>query len=107
MQSSIAIDRTQTMKAIIQEGSGSADVLKALGVNVEAPANVVERCLDELGICFCFAALALLSACELEKVAIPSTTRSVVMHAVLSATSPDQIVLLERRRSLLRRDHER
>src|SRR5439155_915361 len=35
--------------------SGSSDVLAALGVNVEAPVPVVERCLDELGICFCFA----------------------------------------------------
>lgn len=35
--------------------SGSADVLAALGVNLEAPVEVVERCLDELGICFCFA----------------------------------------------------
>jgi len=35
--------------------SGSSDVLAALGVNVDAPAAVVERCLDELGICFCFA----------------------------------------------------
>jgi anthranilate phosphoribosyltransferase len=37
--------------------SGSADVLAALGVNVEAPVPVVERCLNELGICFCFAPL--------------------------------------------------
>ncbi len=35
--------------------SGSADVLAALGVNINAPAVTVERCLDELGICFCFA----------------------------------------------------
>ena len=35
--------------------SGSADVLAALGVNINAPAATVERCLDELGICFCFA----------------------------------------------------
>jgi anthranilate phosphoribosyltransferase len=35
--------------------SGSADVLGALGVNVEADVPCVERCLDELGICFCFA----------------------------------------------------
>lgn len=35
--------------------SGSADVLAALGVNIEAPYATVERCLDELGICFCFA----------------------------------------------------
>jgi anthranilate phosphoribosyltransferase len=36
---------------------GSADVLAALGVNVEAGVPVVERCLDELGLCFCFAPL--------------------------------------------------
>jgi anthranilate phosphoribosyltransferase len=35
--------------------SGSADVLAALGVSVDAPVEDVERCLDELGICFCFA----------------------------------------------------
>ncbi|MFP6611087.1 MAG: anthranilate phosphoribosyltransferase [Pirellulales bacterium] len=35
--------------------TGSADVLAALGVNVEADTPVVERCLDEVGICFCFA----------------------------------------------------
>ncbi|MGD0896278.1 MAG: anthranilate phosphoribosyltransferase [Thermoguttaceae bacterium] len=37
--------------------SGSADVLAALGVNVEAPVARVEACLEELGICFCFAPL--------------------------------------------------
>jgi anthranilate phosphoribosyltransferase len=36
--------------------SGSADVLRALGVNVEAEPEVVERCLDEVGIAFLFAA---------------------------------------------------
>src|SRR4029453_13774149 len=35
--------------------SGSADVLAVLGVNVDAPVETIERCLDELGICFCFA----------------------------------------------------
>src|SRR5262245_38081806 len=35
--------------------SGSSDVLAALGVSIDAPVAVVERCLDELGICFCFA----------------------------------------------------
>lgn len=39
----------------ITSKSGSSDVLAALGVNVEAPLTVVERCLDELGVCFCFA----------------------------------------------------
>jgi anthranilate phosphoribosyltransferase len=37
--------------------SGSADALAALGVNVAAPVPVVERTLDTLGICFCFAPL--------------------------------------------------
>ncbi|MEM9354290.1 MAG: anthranilate phosphoribosyltransferase [Planctomycetota bacterium] len=37
--------------------SGSADVLAALGVNIEADLPLVERCLDELGLCFCFAPL--------------------------------------------------
>jgi anthranilate phosphoribosyltransferase len=37
--------------------SGSADVLAALGVNVSAPPEVSEACLNELGICFMFAPL--------------------------------------------------
>lgn len=37
--------------------SGSADVLATLGVNLEASVEQVERCLDELGLCFCFAPL--------------------------------------------------
>src|SRR5215210_3185907 len=32
--------------------SGSADVLTALGVNVAAPPEVSEQCLNELGVCF-------------------------------------------------------
>lgn len=40
----------------ITSKSGSADALEQLGVNVLAPTAVVERCLDELGVCFCFAA---------------------------------------------------
>jgi len=39
----------------ITSKSGSADVLAALGVNIEANVETVERCLDEVGICFCFA----------------------------------------------------
>ena len=34
---------------------GSADLLEALGVNITAPPDVVERCLDEAGIAFFFA----------------------------------------------------
>lgn len=41
----------------ITSRSGSADALAALGVNVNAGIACVERCLEELGICFCFAPL--------------------------------------------------
>ena len=37
--------------------SGSADVLTALGVNVNALAKVAQDCLNEIGICFMFAPL--------------------------------------------------
>ncbi len=39
----------------ITSRSGSADVLAALGVNIEAEVACVEGCLAELKICFCFA----------------------------------------------------
>jgi anthranilate phosphoribosyltransferase len=35
--------------------SGSADVLAALGVNIDAGPEAVTRCLKEAGVCFCFA----------------------------------------------------
>ena len=37
--------------------SGAADVLVQLGVNVDVGVPVVEACLDELGLCFCYAPL--------------------------------------------------
>jgi len=37
--------------------TGSADVLQELGVKVDASLDLTERCLNELGICFCFAPL--------------------------------------------------
>lgn len=37
--------------------TGSADVLAELGVNVECSHRTVQKCLDQLGICFCFAPL--------------------------------------------------
>ncbi len=37
--------------------SGSADVLVELGVNIECSFETVQRCLDELNLCFCFAPL--------------------------------------------------
>jgi hypothetical protein len=45
------------------------------------------------------ALLALLVACELEKVGIPRTDARVSMHSVLSASAPTQVVLLERTRN--------
>ena len=39
----------------ITSKSGSADVLTRLGVNIEADVNVIEKCLEDVGICFCFA----------------------------------------------------
>ncbi len=35
--------------------SGSADVLVALGVNLDADPDTIARCLVEAGVCFCFA----------------------------------------------------
>ncbi len=39
----------------ITSATGSADVLSELGVDIEAPRERVEHCLDMLGLCFCFA----------------------------------------------------
>jgi anthranilate phosphoribosyltransferase len=41
----------------ITSKTGSADALAALGVNIAADLPRVEQCLNELGICFCFAPL--------------------------------------------------
>ena len=39
----------------ITSRSGSADVLAELGIHIEAETPVIEACLHEVGICFCFA----------------------------------------------------
>ncbi|MBF0371125.1 MAG: anthranilate phosphoribosyltransferase [Magnetococcales bacterium] len=39
----------------ISSKSGSADLLKSLGVNIDAPPEVVEKCLEKAGIGFLFA----------------------------------------------------
>lgn len=41
----------------VSSKSGSADVLKCLGVNIDATLPTVERCIDEVGIGFLFAPL--------------------------------------------------
>lgn len=37
--------------------TGSADVLQELGVNIDSPIEVVEKSLNQIGLCFCFAPL--------------------------------------------------
>ena len=39
----------------VSSGSGSADVLKALGVNLEAPPELIGQCIREVGMGFLFA----------------------------------------------------
>lgn len=41
----------------ITSKTGSADVLDRLGVNIDADVAQVQRCLEQVGICFCFAPL--------------------------------------------------
>lgn len=38
-----------------RSGRGSAEVLEALGVNIDAPPHTQAACLDEAGVCFSFA----------------------------------------------------
>lgn len=48
--------------------SGSADVLAELGVNIECSVETVEKCLNQIGICFCFAPLFHPSVAKVTKV---------------------------------------
>lgn len=41
----------------VSSSSGSADVLEALGVNIGLTPDQAGKCLDEIGICFCYARL--------------------------------------------------
>ncbi len=41
----------------VSSSSGSADVLERLGVNIELSAEHASQCLDDIGICFCYARL--------------------------------------------------
>ena len=42
----------------VSSSSGSADVLEALGVNIQLSPEQSSKCLDEIGIAFCFAPLS-------------------------------------------------
>ena len=42
----------------VSSRSGSADVLEALGVRIDLPAEEVARAIDEIGLGFCFAPVA-------------------------------------------------
>ena len=48
--------------------SGSADVLKELGVKVDCSIDVVEKCLNQIGLCFCYAPLFHPSVAKVMKV---------------------------------------
>ncbi|MEM9364710.1 MAG: anthranilate phosphoribosyltransferase [Planctomycetota bacterium] len=52
--SGVAVAKHGNRKATSR--TGSADVLECLGVKIESDADAVAACLDEIGICFCFAA---------------------------------------------------
>ena len=63
--------------------SGSADVLKALGVNVSAPPEVSERCLNETGICFMFAPLYHASTAR-----VAAVRRDLSVHTTFNLLGP-------------------
>jgi anthranilate phosphoribosyltransferase len=63
--------------------SGSADVLEALGVNTAASPKIVERCLNEHGICFIFAPLFHLAAARVAHV-----RRELGVHTTFNLLGP-------------------
>jgi anthranilate phosphoribosyltransferase len=75
--------------------TGSADALAALGVNVQAGVEQVEACLDELGICFCFAPLlhpAMKRVAEVRKQLGVPTIFNLVGPLSNPAAAPFQVV---------------
>jgi anthranilate phosphoribosyltransferase len=63
--------------------SGSADVLEALGVNTAASPEIVERCLNEHGICFIFAPLFHLATARVARV-----RRELGVHTTFNLLGP-------------------
>jgi anthranilate phosphoribosyltransferase len=79
----------------ITSRSGSADVLAALGVNIEADVSCVEACLEELGICFCFAPLlhqAMRQVAPIRKQLPHPTIFNVLGPLVNPASAPFQLL---------------
>jgi anthranilate phosphoribosyltransferase len=79
----------------ITSRSGSADALAALGVNIEADVACVEACLDELGICFCFAPLlhkAMKHVAPVRKKLGMPTVFNILGPLVNPATAPFQLL---------------
>ena len=85
----------------VSSSSGSADVLEALGVNVQLTPDQVGTCLDQLGIGFCFAPLlhgAMKHAAPVRKqlrfrtifnLLGPLTNPAGAEHQLLGANRPD------------------
>jgi anthranilate phosphoribosyltransferase len=63
--------------------SGSADVLEALGVNTAASPEIVERCLNDHGICFIFAPLFHRAIARVAQV-----RRDLAMHTTFNLLGP-------------------
>jgi anthranilate phosphoribosyltransferase len=63
--------------------SGSADVLEALGVNTAVTPEIVERCLNEHGICFIFAPLFHLATARVARV-----RRELGVHTTFNLLGP-------------------
>ena len=79
----------------ITSRSGSANALTALGVNVEAGVECVEGCLDELGICFCFAPLlhqAMKHVAPVRKKIATPTIFNILGPLVNPASAPFQLL---------------
>lgn len=75
--------------------SGSADVLAELGVKIDCSVDKVEKCLDQIGICFCFAPLfqpdATKTIAHGDKLEFP-TLFNLVMPLCNPASAPFQLV---------------
>jgi anthranilate phosphoribosyltransferase len=63
--------------------TGSADVLTALGVRTDAPPNVAERCLNEVGLCFMFAPVYHASTAR-----VAGVRRQLGVHTVFNLLGP-------------------